>query len=158
MSCFFDTHVLVYLFDHADSIKRLQAHTLVAEHMRARDLVLSTQVLQELFVTLTRKNFLAGADAFEVVTTFAQERVVPASTDLVLRGLALSQRRQLSAWDALILQAALDADCTTLYSEDFQTGARFDDLEVVNPFVLAVHQPGPARAKAPARKGARRKA
>jgi predicted nucleic acid-binding protein len=131
----------------------LQSQALVAEHMRARDMVLSTQVLQELYVTLTRKNHLSGVDALEVVTTFAQERVVPSSADLVLRALALSQRRQVSAWDALILQAALDADCTTLYSEDFQTGARFDELEVVNPFVLSAHEARPA-----ARKAARRKA
>ena len=152
MSCFFDTNVLVYLFDRNDSVKRLQAQTLVAEHMRARDMVLSTQVLQELFVTLTRKNHLSGADALEVVTTFAQEQVVPASADLVLRGLALSQRRQLSAWDALILQAALDADCTTLFSEDFQSGAQFDGLVIVNPFVLAAHEAEPPAARARARR------
>ena len=154
MSFFFDTNVLVYLFDRNDSVKQLRARELVAEHMRARDMVLSTQVLQELFVTLTRKNHLSGADALEVVTTFAQERVVPASADMVLRGLALSQRRQLSAWDALVLQAALDADCTTLYSEDFQSGACFDDLTVVNPFAHEVHEPGPA----PGRKSSRRRA
>ena len=143
MSCFFDTNVLVCVFDRAEPLKQSQAQTLVAQHMTARDMVLSTQVLQELYVTLTRKKQLTAADALEVVTTFAQERVVPASADLVLRGLALSERRQLSAWDAwdaLILQAALDAGCTTLYSEDFQTGAHFDELVVVNPFALQVHE------------------
>lgn len=140
MSCFFDTNVLVYVFDRAEPLKQSQAQALVAEHMTARDMVLSTQVLQELYVTLTRKKQLAAADALEVVTTFAQERVVPASADLVLRGLALSERRQLSAWDALIVQAALDAGCTTLYSEDFQTGAHFDELVIVNPFALQVHE------------------
>ena len=92
-------------------------------------------------VTLTRKRQLGADHALEVVTTFAQERIVPASADLVLRGLALSQQRQLPAWDALIVQAAVQAGCTTLYSEDFQTGARFDDLVVVNPFVLKAHEP-----------------
>ena len=140
MSCFFDTNVLVCVFDRAEPLKQSQAQTLVAQHMTARDMVLSTQVLQELYVTLTRKKQLTAADALEVVTTFARERVVPASADLVLRGLALSERRQLSAWDALILQAALDAGCTTLYSEDFQTGAQFEELIVVNPFALQVHE------------------
>ncbi len=140
MSCFFDTNVLVYVFDRTEPLKQSQAQALVAEHMTARDMVLSTQVLQELYVTLTRKKQLSAADALEVVTTFAQERVVPASAGLVLRGLALSERRQLSAWDALIVQAALDAGCATLYSEDFQTGAHFDELVVVNPFALQVHE------------------
>jgi predicted nucleic acid-binding protein len=148
VSCFFDTNVLVYVFDRSESVKQSRAQDLVAEHMTARDMVLSTQVLQELYVTLTRKKQLGAADALEVVTTFAQERIVPASADLVLRALALSQQRQLSAWDALILQAALHAGCTTLYSEDFQNGARFDDLLVINPFVLQAHEPAPrARAR-----------
>ena len=141
MSFFFDTNVLVYVFDRAESIKQARAQDLVTAHMTARDMVLSTQVLQELYVTLTRKKQLGAADALEVVTTFAQERIVPASADLVLRGLALSQQRQLSAWDALIVQAALQAGCTTLYSEDFQNGARFDELVVLNPFLLQAHEP-----------------
>lgn len=141
MSCFFDTNVLVYVFDPADSLKQMHAQALVAEHMAARDMVLSTQVLQELFVTLTRKKRMAPGDALEVVSTLAQERVVPANADSVLRGLALAQEARLSAWDALILQAALDAGCHTLYSEDFQAGARYDELVVVNPFADQTHEP-----------------
>jgi predicted nucleic acid-binding protein len=140
MSFFFDTNVLVYVFDRNDSAKQSTAQELVTGHMSARDMVISTQVLQELYVTLTRKKHLSAADALEVVTTFAQERTVPASADLVLRGLALSQQAQLSAWDGLIVQSALDAGCTTLYSEDFQDGLRFGALIVRNPFVLAVHE------------------
>ena len=141
MSFFFDTNILVYVFDRAESVKQAQAQDLVTVHMTARNMVLSTQVLQELYVTLTRKKQLGAADALEVVTTFAQERIVPASADLVLRGLALSHSSQISAWDALIVQSALDAGCTTLYSEDFQNAMRFDDLVVVNPFVLQAHEP-----------------
>ena len=102
---------------------------------------LSLPEVTEPGVTLTRKKQLGAADAMEVVTTFAQERIVPASADLVVRGLALSQQHQLSAWDALIVQAALQAGCTTLYSEDFQNGARFDELVVLNPFLLQAHEP-----------------
>ena len=141
MSFFFDTNVLVYLFDRSDVAKQSKAQDLVTAHMSARDMIISTQVLQELYVTLTRKKHLSAADALEVVTTFAQERTVPSSADLVLRGLALSQRAQLSAWDALIAQSALDSGCTTLYSEDFQNGMRFGELTVRNPFFVGVHQP-----------------
>ena len=82
----------------------------------------------------------SATDALEVVSTFAQERIVPASADLVLRGFALGQKRQLAPWDLLIVQSALQAGCMTLYSEDFQSGARFDDLEGVNPFVVQAHE------------------
>ena len=140
MSCFFDTNVLVYVFDRSEPLKQAQAQELVAAHMTGRDMVLSTQVLQELYVTLTRKKQLGPADALEVVTTFAQERIVSASADLVLRGFALSQARQLSPWDGLIVQAALQGGCTTLFSEDFQAGASFGDLVVLNPFAPQVHE------------------
>ena len=148
MSCFFDTNVLVCVFDRSESVKQARAQDLVSEHMTARDMVLSAQVLQELYVTLTRKKQLGAADALEVVTTFAQERVVPASAAMVLRALALSEKRQVSAWDALIVQAALHAGCTTLFSEDFQNGARFGELVVVNPFVLTAHAPAPRPLRA----------
>ena len=153
MSCFFDTNVLVYVFDRAEPSKQARAQDLVTEHMTRRDMVLSTQVLQELYVTLTRKKRLGAADALEVVTTFAQERVVPVSADTMLRGLALAEQRQLSAWDALVLQAALDAGCDTLFSEDFQAGARFGGLTVVNPFVAAAHEGAPAPKAARSRRG-----
>lgn len=139
--------MLVYRFNRAESVKQAIAQDLVTAHMTACNIVLSMQVLQELYMTLTRKRQLGAADALEVVTTFAQERIVPASAGLVLSGLALSQQRQLSAWDALIVQAALQAGCTTLHSDDFQTGARFDDPVVVNPFVLQAQEPaGPPGA------------
>jgi predicted nucleic acid-binding protein len=51
----------------------------------------------------------------------------------------LAIRYQLSHWDALIVAAALLADCDTLYSEDLQDGQVFDErLTVINPFKEAV--------------------
>ena len=47
----------------------------------------------------------------------------------------LSQAHSLAWFDALIVQAALEAGCTHLYSEDLQHGRRFGALQVVNPFV-----------------------
>ena len=119
MGFFFDTNALVCVFDRADSAKQSTAQAPVTIHMSARDRVISTQVLQALYVTLTRKKRLNAADALEVVTTFAQQRTVPAGADWVLRGLALSQQAQRLAWGALVVQSAPDAGCTTLCSEAF---------------------------------------
>lgn len=80
----------------------------------------------------------AVAHSLEV---FRRERVVSADTDSVLRAFALAQRHQLSPWDALIVQAALDARCTTLLTEDLQLCMRFGALQAVNPFGLAAHEP-----------------
>jgi predicted nucleic acid-binding protein len=45
---------------------------------------------------------------------------------------------KVSFWDALTLEAALAAGATLLYSEDFQDGAVFGGLRIVNPFKLSV--------------------
>jgi len=52
---FVDTNVLVYAFDKSDSPKKRAAGLLMKELMEEDRLRLSTQILQELFVTLTRK-------------------------------------------------------------------------------------------------------
>ena len=58
---------------------------------------------------------------------------LPHTPDLVTRGLELHQAHSLSVWDGLIVQAALDARCDVLLSEDLQHGRRFGSLEVSNP-------------------------
>jgi predicted nucleic acid-binding protein len=141
MSVFVDSNVLVYVVDRDEASKRAVAARLVAEHAFAVRLVTSTQVLQETFHVLTRKKRIPAADALEFVATFARRRVVPSNAEFVRRALSLSIAARLSVWDALIVQAALDGGCTTLYSEDLQHGRRFGALEVVNPFIAAAHEP-----------------
>ena len=48
---------------------------------------------------------------------------------------ALARDQSLAFYDALILAAAIEAGCETLYSEDFQHGRRFGDCTIVNPFL-----------------------
>jgi hypothetical protein len=55
----------------------------------------------------------------------------------------------LQTWDALIVQAALEADCQVLYSEDLQAGRRFGALHVVNPFATQAHEAPPLYGDAP---------
>ncbi|MEO7851006.1 MAG: PIN domain-containing protein, partial [Rubrivivax sp.] len=120
---------------------------------RSGTLTVSTQVLQESYVSLIRKNRLEPAHALRLVDAVAANHVVPADAASVLRGLKLSQRYGLSAWDGLIVQAALDSGCTTLYTEDLQAGQRFGQLEVVNPFADTAHE---ARSAHVAKRGAKR--
>lgn len=144
MKAFFDTNVMVYAVDPSAGLRHVPAQELMARHMQERTLVLSTQVLQEGYSVLTRKKQVSTDLALEVVSTWAEEKVVPASVDLVLAGLALSRRYQLSVWDGLIVQAALQAGCDVVFSEDLQAGMRFGDLEVINPFTPGAHEARPA--------------
>ncbi len=141
MTTFFDTNVVVYAFDGADSYKQTIAKDLLARHLADQSMVISTQVMLEFYVVVTRKRLLEAEDALAVITELGSQNLRPATADSVLRGLALAQRHRMSPWDGLIVQAALDTGCTALLSEDLQAGLRLGDLQVVNPFVPAVHQP-----------------
>lgn len=152
MSAFFDTNVIVYVYDRTAVSKQARAAALVEQHALARSMVVSVQVLQETYVNLVRKRFLEPARALAVVEGLGIGRVMPADALSVLRGLQLSQRYQLSPWDGLIVQAALDAGCRTLYTEDLQAGQRFGELEVVNPFADTAHEARSAYAAKPASK------
>jgi len=151
---FFDANVLVYAVDKAESAKQPVALQLLRKAMADKSLTLSTQVLQEFYDVALRKKLMAGSEAAGMLELWAGYEVVPGTPQLLFRAFELQQRLQLSVWDALIVQAALDAGCTTLYTEDLQHGARVGDLEIVNPFLpAAVHEPQPVytRAKAAAR-------
>ena len=136
MKFFFDTNVLVYLFDTDSPDKRRKARALFQKHAEAGDILLSTQVLQEFYVTVTRKlaRPLDATAATEAVTRFAELPLVQIDTKLVLSAIHRSRYSQLSFWDALIVQAAIEGHATTLYSEDMQQGQVFDGVRVVNPF------------------------
>lgn len=132
---FVDTNVLVYAFDRADEDKRASARRLLSA-ADPGDLVLSAQVLNEFFVTVTRKlaEPLEVDVARSVVDELSHLEVVPVTSQLVQAGIDRVRRSQLSLWDGLIVEAALDGGCHRLLTEDLQAGQRFGDLEVVDPF------------------------
>jgi len=136
MKFFFDTNVLIYLFDTGFPNKRKKARTLFQKHAEAGDILLSTQVLQEFYVAVTRKlaRPLDGAAAAEAVSSFAELPLVQIDSKLILSAIHRSRNNRLSFWDALIVQAAIEGHASTLYSEDMQHGQVLDSLRVVNPF------------------------
>jgi predicted nucleic acid-binding protein len=140
MKAFFDTNIVVYAHDRSASAKRDRAAALIEAHVRWATLVVSTQVLVESHNALLRAALLDRRAALAIVEALADEHGVATDAALVLRAIRLSQQHLLSHWDSLIAQAALDAGCATLYSEDMQAGRRWGDLEIVNPFVDAAHE------------------
>ena len=135
---FIDTNVLVYLFDTREPAKQKRAAQLLEDLTAANEApVLSTQVLQETFLALTRKLHLEPGDALAVLqmTDTASFTIQSVDAPLLWRAAARVIKDKLTFWDALILEAALEADCTVLYSEDFQSNRSFGALTVVNPFL-----------------------
>jgi predicted nucleic acid-binding protein len=126
----------VYLFDTSAPAKQRRAQALFEELALTGQALLSTQVLQEFYVTVTQK--LAEPveldAAYQAVRDLATLPLVQVDPQLVLAGIQRSQRDRLSFWDALIVQAAIEGGAEVLITEDLQHGRKFDGLVVQNPF------------------------
>jgi predicted nucleic acid-binding protein len=133
---FVDTNVLVYRFDYDEPKMQSRAREILEEEGSAGQLVLSTQVLQEFFVTVTRKlaRPLAKDAALAAIRQLAQFPVVQIDVDLIERAILLSRDHQLSFWDSLILSAAAESRCSVVLTEDLQDGFEVLGLRVENPF------------------------
>jgi predicted nucleic acid-binding protein len=132
---FFDTNVLVCADDKAAPRKQRRAIELVAEHRRERTGVVSLQVLQEYFVTVTKKLAVDAKIARRKVELLAEFDVSAPGVNDILAAIDLHRLHGFSFWDALILRSAKEAGCRILFSEDFQTQRELDGLVVVNPFL-----------------------
>jgi len=97
---------------------------------------LSIQVLQEFFVTVTRKITLPldHQTARQIVADLAQWRLhAPNASDL-LQAIDLQSEYQLSFWDAQVVQSAASLGCKQILSEDLNHGQVYADVQVINPF------------------------
>ena len=100
------------------------------------DLALSGQVLAEFYVIATSKAKLNLTHDEAVFLLNIVDRIptCPITRELVMAAVTLSQRYQISYWDAAILAAASAMGCATVYSEDLNDGQSYDGVTVVNPF------------------------
>ena len=133
-SSFIDTSILVYADDAFDPHKQQLALNLVLDLYTRPEAVLSTRVLQEYFVTATRKLGLEAHFARQRVTQFGRFELIQPTLDMLLAAMDLQQSHSLSFGDALIVQTASAARCSVLYSEDMEAGSRIGNVLIVNPF------------------------
>jgi predicted nucleic acid-binding protein len=141
---FVDTNVAVYAADEnpEERVKHEAAIRLLADD--PDDLVISTQVLQEFYVVVSRKlpRPLDEDRAARAVRGLAKLAVVGVDAPLVFAAVNTSRTARLSLWDALIIEAARQAGCTRVYSEDMTHGRVIRGVRVENPFEDAGHQTG----------------
>lgn len=132
---FVDTNVLLYALstDPAELLKAEQANSI----LRARDLALSVQVLQEFYVQATRetrKDRLPPELALGLMRSFLRFPVQETTPLLVLNAVETAMRYGLCYWDAAIVEAARLSRCDVLLSEDLSDGADYGGVRVENPF------------------------
>lgn len=132
---FFDTNLLVYTDDKAFPAKQRRATELVAQHRRDRTGVISLQILQEYFVTVTRKLGVDAGVAKRKVELLGEFDVVTPELTDVLAAIDLHRLHGFSFWDALVLRAATAGGCRILFSEDFQHGQEIEGVRIVNPLL-----------------------
>lgn len=133
---FIDSNVFVYLFDREAPAKQRKARQILEAEGPAGNIVLSTQVLQEFYVSVTRKlaKPLPEQEAEAAARDLSAFQVVEVDVAMVLRSMSLSRTEHISFWDALIVEAARARECARLLSEDLQHGRRFDRVRIENPF------------------------
>jgi predicted nucleic acid-binding protein len=131
---FVDTNVLVYADDDGATAKRDRARALIEELSASRQMVVSTQVLQEYFAAATRKLGLPPERARSRIELLTRLDVVLIRPDVVLRAIDLHRLRSVSFWDALILSAAAVAGCARLLTEDMEARSVIDGVRIENPF------------------------
>lgn len=132
---FVDSNILIYAHDRDAGPRRDRARNLCEKLWQERSGCLSVQVLQEFYVTVTRKlrTPVAKAQARELVRAYSSWVVSPTTAETVIRATELGDAAEIGFWDALIVAAAEQSGADTLYSEDLNDGQVIAGVRVVNP-------------------------
>jgi predicted nucleic acid-binding protein len=134
---FVDTNLLVYAYDSSAGKKWKSSLEVLSLLWIHRTGVLSTQVIQELFVSLTQKvkNPILPETAKEIISDLLRWPLVVNDGENILRAVDLQIKYHFSFWDSLILQAAMTSKSEFLLSEDFQDGQVIESVTIINPFL-----------------------
>lgn len=133
---FVDTNVLVYSRDTTEPDKHAIATQLMRRLWRDRTGVISTQVCNEYYVTVTRKLVpgLPADIAWDDVDALFAWDPVPVDTACMRVARHVELRYHLAWWDSLIIAAASQSGCTAILSEDLSAGPEYLGMRVENPF------------------------
>lgn len=129
---FLDSNILVYSYSNSEIDKQDIARKLITEN----NSFISTQVLQELCNIVTRKFKFSYKQAAIAIEECCQNNKLHTNTqNTILQACQIADRYGFSFYDSLIITAAIESNCTVLYSEDLQDGQVIDGkLRVKNPF------------------------
>lgn len=132
---FLDTNILVYANDKSDLRKQALATELLTDCIVERKGVISTQVLQEYAAVSLHKLHQDVKIVLRRLGQFESLEIIQVTSAMICRALELYSQHRIHYWDAAILAAAEEAGCDQLYSEDFQDGAVYNSMRVVNPLI-----------------------
>ncbi len=136
---FVDTNIIIYAYDITAGEKHPLAKAVIMDLWRSGRGLVSTQILQELYVTLTRKipHPLKTAQAKEIIEDTLTWDVVVNDGESILQAIALEAQEKLSFWDALVVAAAARGGAEILLSEDLPAGRTIAGVRIVNPLLCS---------------------
>jgi predicted nucleic acid-binding protein len=128
---FCDTNVLLYLLSND------QRKAAVAERLLRSIPTISVQVLNEFAYAARCKTMRSWPEILNMLSLIVTATdVVPLTYDIHVAGIDLVGLHKFSVYDAMIVAAALEHGCTTLYSEDMQHGQLIaGQLRILDPFL-----------------------
>jgi predicted nucleic acid-binding protein len=135
---FLDTNIFVYSFHQTAPAKSQKAAELIRKALATQKGIISVQVVQEFFNVALRRfaQPMQPAEAEQyLATVFRPLLGIHSSEALYAEALRLQSQSSISWYDAIIVSAALQAQCDVLFSEDLQHGQRFGSLRIANPFL-----------------------
>lgn len=135
---FIDTNILVYAHDRSAGRKHEIARKLIERLWQTRHGCLSIQVLQEFYVTVTRKvaQPINPSEAAELIRDLGYWRISTPVVEDVLGAIELQSEYQISFWDAMIVHSAHGLECDIIWSEDLSDGQVYRQVTVKNPFQI----------------------
>ncbi len=133
---FVDTNIFLYAYDSATPEKGRKAKRLISALWDSGQGVISIQVLQELYVNMTRKlpNPISPELATQIITDLGQWHLHRPKLEDLQRAIELEKINSISFWDAMIVSSAQQMGCKVLWTEDLNSGQYIGDLVIRNPF------------------------
>ncbi len=134
---FLDTNIVVYAHDTSAGEKHKVAEKLMEDLWNSGLGVLSTQVLQEFFVIVTRKipKPLDIRIAKEIISNLLKWEVVVNDGDSILDAIEIHFQHRYSFWDSMIIESAMKGGASLLLSEDLPDGQVINGIKIKNPFL-----------------------
>lgn len=134
---FLDTNIIVYAHDRTAGRKHVISRKILIDLWNNGRGILSVQVLQELYVTLTRKiPFpIKPGIAKEIISNLNKWEVIINDENSILSAIDIQEKHGYSFWDALIINAAVCGEASILLSEDLKHGDIIGNVTVKNPFL-----------------------
>jgi predicted nucleic acid-binding protein len=131
---FIDTNIFIYSMDIHDLHKMEISRSLLKKQGKELQGVISTQVLQEFYVTATKKLKSDPIIVKDIIRSFENFEIVTISPTIIRDAIDCSVLNMISFWDALIISAAEFAKCTQLWTEDLNPGQLIRGVKIINPF------------------------